>query len=276
KKKGFDLVLIILNPRILYEKNCLFFPHNAATKGYRSFSKEHFTGAEALERVFDNSITYQKSQQEPQTFYRKHILSPSIPTSNQAEVQVTEAISTNDILLVIDGDICLKESEITNEISRINNSRETKKPNTQPIFESKKAEAEELSDAHRVLKELGLRPINPQNSPSPPPEKISRQAQEIKVHDTAKASTEKKSSSDIDEMLRELGLPPLSEYKETPKEQEKTAKEPKKARVVTQRSEIDRIKYTGSIESKTNKSSGSEFQVFILIIVLIVIWIIFK
>ncbi|EFM8250098.1 DUF4433 domain-containing protein, partial [Escherichia coli] len=129
KEKGFDLALLIINPKILYEKECLFFPYNAATKCYRNLSTEYFTGAAALERLFDKQITFQKSQQEPQTVYRNALLKPSITTSKQAEVQVTEKIDAIDIMFIInDGDICLNEKQIE-EIEKTKRNIELKKSN---------------------------------------------------------------------------------------------------------------------------------------------------
>lgn len=128
-REGLDLVLIILSPEILYEKNCLFFPHNAATKCYRYSPTYEFQGSEALEKLFANKVSYTKANGKTVNLsrYRKNLTSYEA-TSDQAEVQCLENIEAKYIIKVFEEGIPLtargikintKEKEITNNFSEV-------------------------------------------------------------------------------------------------------------------------------------------------------------
>ncbi|AWX14113.1 hypothetical protein CEP49_05895 [Mergibacter septicus] len=113
---GLDLCLLLINPSILYEKNCLFYPHNAATKSYKGLPIEQFKGIEALKKLFDDEITYQKSGLELQTIFRYDTKS-FLTTSEQAEVQCLEIIETKYIDYIIENDILLDYEELESKIT---------------------------------------------------------------------------------------------------------------------------------------------------------------
>lgn len=121
EREGLDLALIILSPEILYEKNCLFFPHNAATKCYRYSPTFEFQGSEALEKLFANEVSYTKANGETINLsrYRKNLASYEA-TSDQAEVQCLENIEANYIIKVFEADIPLNAREIKRRISNLN------------------------------------------------------------------------------------------------------------------------------------------------------------
>lgn len=112
QKQGADLCLILISPDVLYEKNCLFYPHNTATKSFRNLSISHFQGDNALEALFAPEITYQKAQREPQSIYRNSSLVDCETTSDQAEVQCLDIIEPKYILHIFDGKIPLEYEEI--------------------------------------------------------------------------------------------------------------------------------------------------------------------
>ncbi|OOS00438.1 hypothetical protein B0186_06235 [Canicola haemoglobinophilus] len=59
--QGFDLCLLLISPAVLCKKKCAFYPHNAATASYRHINFEQMAGLSALEKLFNNPITFQKS-----------------------------------------------------------------------------------------------------------------------------------------------------------------------------------------------------------------------
>ncbi|MCX3072504.1 DarT ssDNA thymidine ADP-ribosyltransferase family protein [Providencia stuartii] len=118
KEMGFDLVLLILDAKVIYEKKCLFFPYNAATKSYREVDRENFSGSLALEDMFSDIVTFTKSQQETQSIKRRLFIPASVPSNNQAEVQVIEEIEPEYILDVIDGNIDLDYKDIDEHMQR--------------------------------------------------------------------------------------------------------------------------------------------------------------
>lgn len=114
QEQGLDLCLLLIDPAILYKKQCLFYPHNAATACYRNMESSHFTGEAALERLFDEVVTYQKSGCAPQHIERSwnKELKDCETTSDQAEVQCLEVIEPHYILQIIEHDIPLDHDAI--------------------------------------------------------------------------------------------------------------------------------------------------------------------
>ena len=106
-EQGFDLCLLLISPEILYKKNCLFFPHNAATASYRNINIESLKDEQALENLFANPISFQKSGKPPQDIFRFHYLLDCETTSDQAEVQCLENIETQYITHIFEYDIPL-------------------------------------------------------------------------------------------------------------------------------------------------------------------------
>jgi len=117
QEQGFDLVLLILSPSVLYDKECLFFPYNAATKSFRGLDKSYLSSREALGHIFSDKITFKKSQEEERTIHRNIHAASFMPTSNQAEVQVTESIDPSYIIAIIESDIPLAYNEINKKAS---------------------------------------------------------------------------------------------------------------------------------------------------------------
>ena len=111
-EQGFDLCLLLISPEILYKKNCLFFPHNAATASYRNINIESLKDEQALENLFANPISFQKSGKPPQDIFRFHYLLDCETTSDQAEVQCLENIETQYITHIFEYDIPLTYDEI--------------------------------------------------------------------------------------------------------------------------------------------------------------------
>lgn len=114
QEQGLDLCLLLINPAVLYEKNCLFYPHNAATAIYRDASDEMLQGEKALERLFANEVTYQKSGRELTTIRRNGDLKKCETTSDQAEVQCLDIIEPTYIWHIIENNIPLTFNGIIN------------------------------------------------------------------------------------------------------------------------------------------------------------------
>lgn len=112
QNQGMDLCLILIDPRVLYEKNCVFFPHNAATASYRNVPLSNLQGERALEALFDQQITFQKSGREAQSIWRNSALLNCEPTSDQAEVQCLDVIEPKYILHIFDGKVPLDFNSI--------------------------------------------------------------------------------------------------------------------------------------------------------------------
>ncbi len=105
KKKmsqGYNFVMLLIDPSILKTKECLFFPHNAATSCYKYMDNDVFKGADALENLFSNRVEYQKSDGYTYTVDRETSLNKCEPTSSQAEVQCLDDIDLKYITHVID------------------------------------------------------------------------------------------------------------------------------------------------------------------------------
>lgn len=124
-EQGYDLCLLLIDPAVLYKKECIFYPHNAATASFRNASPESFKGENALEELFANPITFQKSEQEPTIWNRVSSLHDYETTSAQAEVQCLESIEPEYILRIFENDIPLTYDDIDRKVlvgSAIDNS----------------------------------------------------------------------------------------------------------------------------------------------------------
>lgn len=116
QEQGLDLCLLLINPKVLYLKNCLFYPHNAATASYRNNDVEMFKGKNGLENMFSDSIVYQKSGKLPQSIFRFHHLQACETTSDQAEVQCLENIEPEYIDYIFEEDIPLTYDDIQSRV----------------------------------------------------------------------------------------------------------------------------------------------------------------
>ncbi|MBN6066831.1 DUF4433 domain-containing protein [Aggregatibacter actinomycetemcomitans] len=114
-EQGYDLCLLLIDPAVLYKKECIFYPHNAATASFSNASPESFKGEEALEALFANPITFQKSGQEPTIRNRISSLRDYETTSDQAEVQCLENIELEYILHIFEDEIPLTYDDIENK-----------------------------------------------------------------------------------------------------------------------------------------------------------------
>lgn len=116
QEQGLDLCLLLISPEVLFKKNCLFYPHNAATASYRNINIEILKGEKGLENMFSNPISYQKSGMPPQDIFRFHYLLPCETTSEQAEVQCLENIEPQYIQHIFEYDIPLTYDEIKSQV----------------------------------------------------------------------------------------------------------------------------------------------------------------
>lgn len=95
KEQGMYCILKI-SKDILWEKNCAFFPHNAASREYRYQPFENFMGANNLAQLFHHNISVETSQ-GIKTFYRSHDTPIWQPTSIQAEILCKDSIESHYI-----------------------------------------------------------------------------------------------------------------------------------------------------------------------------------
>ncbi|POY44927.1 hypothetical protein C3007_03120 [Avibacterium gallinarum] len=117
KESGLDLCLLLISPDVLFEKEFLFYPHNAATASYRYIDINAIRGSQALDNLFSPSISYQKSNLPPQTISRSNDLLDSETTSDQAEVQCLDVIEPKYIEYILDENIIpLEYKDILNYI----------------------------------------------------------------------------------------------------------------------------------------------------------------
>lgn len=97
--KGVGWVILLINPKILWEKSCLFYPTNAASSTVSYLPLAQFSTAQALENMF-------AEQRDPW-------LQPHDPTDVQAEVMIEGIIEPNYI------GICLFETqELANQYAK--------------------------------------------------------------------------------------------------------------------------------------------------------------
>ena len=135
-EQGFDLCLLLISPEVLYKKNCLFFPHNAATASYRNIDIESLKGDQALENLFANPISFQKSGKPPQDIFRFDHLLNCETTSDQAEVQCLENIESQYITHIFEDNIPLTYDEILNQVEDINDFNLSKQDISQTISQN--------------------------------------------------------------------------------------------------------------------------------------------
>lgn len=135
-EQGFDLCLLLISPEILYKKNCLFFPHNAATASYRNINIESLKGEQALENLFANPISFQKSGKPPQDIFRFHYLLDCETTSDQAEVQCLDNIEPQYITHIFEENIPSTYDEILNQVEKINDFNLSKRDISQTISQN--------------------------------------------------------------------------------------------------------------------------------------------
>lgn len=88
---GGDWAVLLINNRILWEKDCLFYEMNAADSRVRFNDVEYHRGANALARMYDHS---DDSPREP------HLLNCD-PTNDQAEVMVPGIIDPSYINSIV-------------------------------------------------------------------------------------------------------------------------------------------------------------------------------
>lgn len=74
QQQNSSWAVLILHPKILWEKDCLFYSTNAASSTVSSFPKEQFSTVRALENMFDGR--------------RDTWLQPHDPTDVQAEIMI--------------------------------------------------------------------------------------------------------------------------------------------------------------------------------------------
>lgn len=115
-EQGFDLCLLLISPEVLYRKNCLFYPHNAATASYKNIDIKQIKGELALEKMFADSVSFQKSQCFPSTIERHSSLEYCETTSDQAEVQCLENIEPEFIIHIFEDNIPLTYEDIKNRL----------------------------------------------------------------------------------------------------------------------------------------------------------------
>ena len=115
-EQGFDLCLLLISPEVLYRKNCLFYPHNAATASYQDIDIKQIQGELALEKMFANSVSFQKSQCAPSTIERNTFLENCETTSDQAEVQCLENIEPDFIIHIFEDNVPLTYEDIKNRL----------------------------------------------------------------------------------------------------------------------------------------------------------------
>lgn len=108
---GLDLCLILINSTVLFKKSCLFYPHNAATRCYRNVSDDYFKGEIALEKLFKNPVTYEKTDGHSYAINRSN-LQDCEPTSDQAEVQCLDIIEPKYVQHIFEDYIPLTYQEI--------------------------------------------------------------------------------------------------------------------------------------------------------------------
>lgn len=94
---GDTFVLLELDPSLLYELDCAFYPTNAASNRVRHASKTEFQGAQALENMFADGVPCPAG-----TYSRAKWNLDSCETSDpQAEVLVFETIPARYIKCVL-------------------------------------------------------------------------------------------------------------------------------------------------------------------------------
>ena len=114
----------------------MFFPHNAATASYRNINIESLKGEQALENLFANPISFQKSGKPPQDIFRFHYLLDCETTSDQVEVQCLDNIEPQYITHIFEENIPLTYDEILNQVEKINDFNLSKRDISQTISQN--------------------------------------------------------------------------------------------------------------------------------------------
>ena len=99
--------VLILHPKILWEKDCLFYPTNAASGVFSAYDLNDLKGAQALENMF----TYHAD-------LREHYLEDCDPTDLQAEVMIPGRIDLEMYLrgcILMDKDLAAKYQQAYKE-----------------------------------------------------------------------------------------------------------------------------------------------------------------
>ena len=128
QKENLDLCLLLINPDILFLKKCAFYPHNAATASYRNIPLSELMGYKAIEALFSDTITYQRSGLMPESHHRNQFLNIAETTSNQAEVQCYDAIEPYFIEYILEEDIPLDYQGLLNYVGDVDKRNELSIP----------------------------------------------------------------------------------------------------------------------------------------------------
>ena len=241
-KQGLDLCLLLISPEVLYKKNCLFYPHNAATASYRNIDIEELKGKQALENMFANPISYQKPGKPPQDIFRFHYVLDCETTSDQAEVQCLENIEPQYIIHIFEEDIPLTYDEILNYVDMIN------EPGT------------------AALDRLALSPLFKESINN----KLSKSIQKTNQVYTRPQETIKENSSSLESIVKKnqsaLDSPTVAAlFKETTND--KLGENIKKTTLSNVSSELLKK------NSLNSKSSGDGCLGFIILVILIIIFV---
>lgn len=88
-----DWVILDIVPRVLWEKDCSFYPYNAASSSFRSIDRGDMQGKAAFENLFlEPAVGSSRKEQN---------LTSEYPTDVQAEVLVFEPIETKYISRIL-------------------------------------------------------------------------------------------------------------------------------------------------------------------------------
>lgn len=124
-KMGENYVILLLSPRLLWDKSCAFYPHNAASRQYRYNDIQKFMGIESFKVLFDERITCELSTGFL-VIDRERDLPDNMSTSVQAEVLCRENIGLSYIEKIIFND-ANQEKSIKQILSGLNISTELNK-----------------------------------------------------------------------------------------------------------------------------------------------------
>jgi hypothetical protein len=83
--------VIVLDARILWEQNCLYYPYNAATSDLAGRPVADFQGVKALRNIYAQIVQGRE---------RSKSIPPAFPTSPQAEVLVPGSVPASSIMSV--------------------------------------------------------------------------------------------------------------------------------------------------------------------------------
>ena len=103
--KSKDWCVLLLDPSVMWEKDCLFFDYNAAAKKFRGKADQGYRGIEALMKMFDDP--HQVGRNGLSTFH---------PTHEQAEVMVEVCMEARYIREVVFEDDRAMRNHISEDI----------------------------------------------------------------------------------------------------------------------------------------------------------------